>query len=574
LLCDNLENILASSTTILVRGHIVKSFIQWVATRGACSIAALAGVVWAQTPQLIITEPAAIAGRYAAITFDREPGVANSFNATSLGTLFVYDFVDCEKKTISKPVAGTALGKTALIVDNERACKIDELVRLAQADGATAVLISVPFSSIPRSISHSDPTGISIPTLLLGNGTIASAMRDAVVSGASVKASYLTVPYLRGNYAAIPMLPGQIRAAAVGMTPSVTASVNFGSVDLFRNDPGIQNSGKFLSPCPETTYAYSLQDKAILVGVPGTATFTGRCAITYLIADSLKYEVASQVEIMVGVPVAVIDFAWTLPDTAVAVDVLANDIGDPSVKDPARIDLLVDTEAIEQNVVSGQGSWVVKEGKVLFTPRSGFSGLATLRYRVGGKNGRFSNEQTIRVNVTTSPAPYTGPTKIAREFYLPSRDIYFRTANDAEANFVASGGAGPWIDTANLIPVGGSDQICRFYGNSKINPANNAPYGPQSHFYTIDKGECESLNASYAASAKSWSFESLDFAAVPLKADKTCPAETVPVYRMYNNGFPAKDSNHRYALSPDDFRALLPLGWQSEGAVFCVPFLF
>jgi hypothetical protein len=125
-----------------------------------------------------------------------------------------------------------------------------------------------------------------------------------------------------------------------------------------------------------------------------------------------------------------------------------------------------------------------------------------------------------------------------------------------------------------LIPVGGSDQICRFYGNSKINPATNAPYGPQSHFYTIDKGECESLKASYAAGAKSWSFESLDFAAVPLKADKTCPAETVPVYRMYNNGFPAKDSNHRYALSPDDFRALLPLGWQSEGAVFCVPFLF
>lgn len=186
-------------------------------------------------------------------------------------------------------------------------------------------------------------------------------------------------------------------------------------------------------------------------------------------------------------------------------------------------------------------------------------------------DGSHTN-QPLPVLIGNWGAPQlTGSLKYAREFYLAERDIFFRTADNVEANAVASGAAGPWVETLMRFPVGGTEQICRFYGNTNTNPATGTIYGPASHFYTIDAAECNGLKAQYSATAKSWHFESFDYYAMPLGADKTCPVGMQVVYRAYNQGFPVKDSNHRYDTVRTNVIALAAQGWRDEGPVFCVP---
>ena len=45
---------------------------------------------------------------------------------------------------------------------------------------------------------------------------------------------------------------------------------------------------------------------------------------------------------------------------------------------------------------------------------------------------------------------------------------------------------------------------------------------------------------------------------------------TRALYRAYNNGFPTKDSNHRFALDMATLQPLVAQGWVIEGAVMCV----
>jgi Repeat of unknown function (DUF5648) len=548
----------------------VSIFIRAMASLGAF----LSTSVCAQSPQIIITEPQSLAGRYGAVTFDVAPSAFFSATAIPQGEFFVYDYVNCDKKTFVAPVVGSVKGKVAFITDTDTACKFDDIVRLVQAEGATAVVINTPGNNVGAMMSHANPAGLTIPALRLVNGTAGGAIRDAIVKGFVVRASFQTMPYLRPSYLPVSVMPGQKRSALVSMIPTLGASINFESVDLFRSEAGLQTSGRFTSGCTGMTFSYSSADKAITVQVPSDLSYTGLCTLTYLISDSDKYEVASRIDILIGMPTAVADYAWTEPATPIALNVLENDIGDASTKDASKVDLAFSGDTVVQSVTTVQGIWAVKEGRLLFSPASGFEGLASQRYRVGGKNGGFSNEAVVRIKVGKNIPAYAKNLKLSREFYLPSRDVYFRTADAGEADFVASGGAGPWIETLSTFPVGGTNQICRFYGNTKIDPATNKVYGPQSHFYTIDQGECDALKKSYVANAKSWNFESLDFSAIPMNSDKTCPSESLPVYRVYNNGFPTKDSNHRYTTSSNDLRAMLPTGWSYEGPVFCAPFLF
>ncbi len=182
------------------------------------------------------------------------------------------------------------------------------------------------------------------------------------------------------------------------------------------------------------------------------------------------------------------------------------------------------------------------------------------------------SDQSLPTLIGNWGAPQlTGNGKYAREFYLAERDIFFRTADNNEANAVANGAAGPWAETLMRFPVGGTEQICRFYGNTNTNPATGAIYGPASHFYTIDAAECNGLRALYSATTKSWHFESYDYYAMPLSADGTCPVGMQVVYRAYNQGFPVKDSNHRYDTNRTNIIVLAAAGWHDEGPVFCVP---
>ncbi len=195
-------------------------------------------------------------------------------------------------------------------------------------------------------------------------------------------------------------------------------------------------------------------------------------------------------------------------------------------------------------------------------------------------SGAITGSLTITSNAATSPLIVSlsgtgtggsGGTPTVVEFYAPDLDHYFITADPAEQAFVDSGGAGRWLRTGNTFRSGGNVQVCRFYGNTATNPATGQMYGPNSHFYTADAGECAFLKSIFDPNAPSWKFESNDFNTTPA-SNGNCPSGLAPVYRAYNNGFARGIvSNHRITSSLSAYQQTVAAGWSAEGVVMCAP---
>jgi len=155
---------------------------------------------------------------------------------------------------------------------------------------------------------------------------------------------------------------------------------------------------------------------------------------------------------------------------------------------------------------------------------------------------------------------------LVTEFFNTGLNHYFISASPGEKKFISSGGAGPgWQRTGERFKTGGNAPVCRFYGNQNLNPATGLAYGPNSHFYTINPGECEAVKQDIG-----WVFESPDvFRLTSLAAPEQCPSGTLPVYRVYNMRFAQNDSNHRYLTDPALYQTMQTQGWRAEGRVFC-----
>jgi hypothetical protein len=163
----------------------------------------------------------------------------------------------------------------------------------------------------------------------------------------------------------------------------------------------------------------------------------------------------------------------------------------------------------------------------------------------------------------------TGP-GVAVEFYNVDLDHFFVTADGTEQIGVDGGSAGPgWFRTGyafnTLAPNNAVGlPVCRFYGS--VSP------GPNSHFYTLDAGECQylkDLQAVQPPTQPRWNFENIAFWSRPPTNSASCPTGTTPVYRYYNNGFPTRDSNHRLVPSLDPDAFMIDQGWRFEGVAMC-----
>jgi len=162
---------------------------------------------------------------------------------------------------------------------------------------------------------------------------------------------------------------------------------------------------------------------------------------------------------------------------------------------------------------------------------------------------------------------YDVPSAEVIEFYNSNLDHYFVTADTNEAAAIDNGSAGPgWTRTGNTFKPGGDTPVCRFYGSQSP--------GPNSHFYTVDTGECaylKQLQASTPATEKRWNFEGTAFASTS-PVSGACLTGTMPVYRAYNSGFSrGVDSNHRITSSLAAIQEVVDRGWSNEGVVMCAP---
>jgi hypothetical protein len=152
---------------------------------------------------------------------------------------------------------------------------------------------------------------------------------------------------------------------------------------------------------------------------------------------------------------------------------------------------------------------------------------------------------------------------------------FFYSSDPAEQAAVDAGAAGAFARTNRQFFTGGTSPVCRFYGS--VTP------GPNSHFFTVDTNECNALRAAQVtpppATLHQWNYEGISYQTTPaiVAADGTrsCPANTQPLYRAYNNAFPLSgprnpwDSNHRFTPVLSDIAAMVGQGWRDEGIVFC-----
>ena len=152
---------------------------------------------------------------------------------------------------------------------------------------------------------------------------------------------------------------------------------------------------------------------------------------------------------------------------------------------------------------------------------------------------------------------------------------FFYSSDPAEQAAVDSGAAGAFARTGRQFLTGGTAPVCRFYGS--MTP------GPNSHFFTVESAECEALKAAQVtprpATIQQWNYEGVSYATTPAvvaaNGARSCPTNTLPLYRAYNNAFPLSgpknpwDSNHRFTPAPADISAMVAGGWRDEGLVFC-----
>lgn len=189
------------------------------------------------------------------------------------------------------------------------------------------------------------------------------------------------------------------------------------------------------------------------------------------------------------------------------------------------------------------------------TVRASRTKLARMQQVIGG------SDENVGIDVLVPDPLRTAETRVT-EFYNSNLNHYFITPYTSEANGILLGAAGPgWARTEidfnawqDASSTGGP--VCRFYGT----PGR----GPNSHFFTADAGEC-----AFVKQDPGWTFEGLTMRVMPVTAG-VCPVDTIPVFRVYNNGFPQNDSNHRYTTSRMTREQMRARNWVDEGTVFCV----
>jgi hypothetical protein len=168
-----------------------------------------------------------------------------------------------------------------------------------------------------------------------------------------------------------------------------------------------------------------------------------------------------------------------------------------------------------------------------------------------------------------APAVPTVGQATVTEFHHPQFNHYFITAYPEEAAHLAAGNLPPWTPTGATFkvwnaPAAGLANVCRFFSGT---------FAPKSsHFYSHNPAECPSL-----AAGGVWALESSTAFYMMPTATGVCPAGTMPLYRLYNNGMSGAP-NHRYTIHTSVRASMIAAGWVPEGngveGVFaCVPYV-
>lgn len=159
------------------------------------------------------------------------------------------------------------------------------------------------------------------------------------------------------------------------------------------------------------------------------------------------------------------------------------------------------------------------------------------------------------------------------EYFDPTHNHYFMTplSNEIALLDARQPPFGNWVRTGFAFNAYAADTapqesapICRFFNDSFGN-------GNGSHFYAAQGLGCEDTIQYFP----DWMLESAAlFNEIVPSASGNCPADMIPVYRLYNNGMEGVP-NHRFLTDLDERQRMIGLGWIPEGfgvgVAMCAP---
>lgn len=182
-------------------------------------------------------------------------------------------------------------------------------------------------------------------------------------------------------------------------------AVTYAAADLLDNDTDA-NSGDTLSIKSVTAGTGG----TVALNADGSVTFTpaanfnGAASFSYVVTDgkggdSQSTTVTVNVTPVNDAPVAVADTANAIAGQLVSIDVLVNDT-DVDNADNGNAGLTIKANSLM--VDAAQGTAVINNGKIDFTPAAGFSGSATITYVVSDGATPTAGEATGTATVTVA----------------------------------------------------------------------------------------------------------------------------------------------------------------------------
>jgi Repeat of unknown function (DUF5648) len=181
-------------------------------------------------------------------------------------------------------------------------------------------------------------------------------------------------------------------------------------------------------------------------------------------------------------------------------------------------------------------------------------------YALVRKDGSHSDAWQVLVDLLA--------TTVAVEYYYPAWNMYFVTSIADEISKLDAGNFAGWQRTGKQFNVystanapAGAATVWRFFSTT---------FAPKSsHFYTGLMSEYNSLLAN-----PNWELEGPVFNTLMPAADGTCPAGSIPIYRLYNNNMGGAP-NHRFTTDLSVQQQMVAAGWAPEGwgigVGFCSP---
>jgi hypothetical protein len=216
------------------------------------------------------------------------------------------------------------------------------------------------------------------------------------------------------------------------------------------------------------------------------------------------------------------------------------------------------------------------------TVNAGSSCAVSVTFKPGAEGARsgsisvvsngVGSPQAITANGTGTTATTSSPTVPVVEYYNPVFDHYFITSVAVEVSLLNARQPPfqDWVATGlsfkgyvNATAPASSVAICRFF---------NSTFAPKSsHFYAPHGLGCEATLSGFP----DWKLEDDKlFNSMLPDASGACPAGTIPVYRLYNNGMGGAP-NHRFVTSLTERQNMINKGFVPEGngigVGMCVP---